>query len=106
MAHPILPDEPEEAKKPMAPKPIQNKTENYSFFERVLTLLIAWQFFHFTGKAIASGQKLPKDWMKLKDRILPKRVKDLLTDEAPKVEKKPNSFKVIDVNTGQPIPIQ
>jgi len=103
MPYPILEDLPE-TKKTTQEKPIKASGVPLSLFEKLLTLVIAWQYFHFTGKAIANGKKLPKGWLDIRDRILPKKLKEILSD-TPK-EKKPTSFKVVDLQTKQSISIQ
>ena len=98
----VLPDLPETKKTPQE-KPHTASGSPLSLFEKLLTLVIAWQYFHFTGKAIANGQKLPKDWLKMKERILPKKVQEVI--EEPKKEKKPGTYKVVDLATQKPISI-
>ena len=102
MPYPILDDTPA-PQKPVQGKAKESSGEGLSFFEKLLTLVIAWQYFHFTGKAIAAGKKLPKDWLRLKDRILPKKILAVIED---KPEKKKTSYKVVDMITKEPINIQ
>jgi hypothetical protein len=91
-----------EPEKKTQDKSAKSSGSSLSLFEKLLTLVIAWQFFHFTGKAIANGKKLPKDWLKLKDRILPKKLREILED---KKEKTPTAYKVVDIATNEPISI-
>lgn len=106
MPYEYLPDEKETKKDAPISQTHQKKREpdGSSFFEKLLILVIAWKYFHFTGKAIAEGKKLPKDWLKMKDRLLPKKVKEALGD-VPTVPKTP-SYKVIDLATKEPIRVQ
>lgn len=104
MPYDYIPDE-QESKNAPAPTG-QKKTEKdaLSLFDKLLTLIIAWKYFHFTGKAIAEGRKIPKDWLKMRDRLLPKKMKDVLSDTPKPL--KPPSFKVIDLATKEPIKVQ
>lgn len=97
---------PDEKAKDVVPTKTQEKrqSDSFSLFEKILILVIAWKYFHFTGKAIAEGKKIPKDWLKMRDRILPKKIKEMLSDTPKPV--KPPSYKIVDLATKEPIKVQ
>jgi hypothetical protein len=80
----------------------KSSSDSPSLFERLLTLVITWQYFRYTGKAIAAGHKLPRGWLSIKNKLLPRKVRELL-DDTPKP--KTSSYKVVDIATNKPISI-
>lgn len=87
-----------------APVVVKKPADGMSFFDKLILLVVVWKYFHFTGKAIAEGKKIPKDWLKMRDRILPKKIKEMLSDTPKPV--KPPSYKVVDLATKEPITVQ
>ena len=109
MAHPVIDDIKEEApKEKIVYKTIQQglhevKLKIPAFLDALVLLTIAFWYFFFTGIAIVLGRKIPESWMKIATALPRGRIAQKIANK--EVIKKPNSIKVIDLETKQPIPL-
>lgn len=97
MAHEILPDLPPEDKKAQKKEMIpasSSSVKKASFWDNLILFIATWQYFKWTGKAIAEGKKIPKEWMILGGAMEVKRVKEVL---AKPPEAKKSAYKVVDL---------
>lgn len=126
MPYRVLPDESE-----VKTKPVQVITEPHnksrgddigshpSLLEKLTILIAVWQYFKYTGKAIATGQKVPSWWAKMDVAQTIKRIKtNYINYYAPKSSNNgvtvPESetvvpktkYRVVDIASGTPLIVQ
>lgn len=109
MAHEILNDYQEETpKEKVVYKTIQQglhelKIKVPIFVDALTLFIIAFWYFFFTGIAIVLGKQLPKEWLKIATRLAGEKLSRKIAGK--EVIKKPNSIKVVDIETQRPIPL-
>lgn len=75
-----------------------------SLVDSLILLIIVFLYFLFTGLALLLGRKLPAKWMKigydLEDGKVSKKINEIKTVVE---NKRPPSYKVVDLETNKPL---
>ena len=116
MPYPILPNDSPNKETPLRTSSRgDDNGRRPSMLDRLTILVATFLYFRYMGKAISTGQKVPREWLKL-DVV--QRVKTIATNslnsktghqsptkvimgETPK-----KTYKVVDIASGEPITIQ
>ena len=109
MAHPVIDDtKQEQPKEKIIYKTIQQglheiKLKVPLLVDSLVLLTIAFWYFFFTGIALILGRQLPKSWLNIGTQLPRGRIAQKIQNK--EVIKKPNSIKVVDLETHKPIPL-
>ncbi len=105
MAHRVIDDtqeEPVQKTKEVIEKVVHSvKTRVPIVLDALVLLTIAFWYFFWTGIALVLGRQIPKEWLKIATRLSKDRLSKKIANPA---VKKPG-FRVVDLETQQPVPI-
>lgn len=105
MAELILPNLPEEPKKPrasMAERMDSIRKSSASLTDNLVLLTISFWYFFWTGIAVMRGKKIPKQWLDISTALSKKKIAEKISPphQIPAVVK----HRVVDLETNLPLP--
>lgn len=105
MAHRVIDDiqeTPVQATKEVVEKIVHSvKTKVPMIVDALVLLTIAFWYFFWTGLALVLGRQIPSEWLKIATRLSKDRLSKKIANP---VAKKP-SFRVVDLETQEPVPL-
>lgn len=84
-----------------------------SLLDKLILLIAVIYYFRYTGKAVATGQKIPRSWLELDVVKRIRKIKESLdvkkvyiaSKEEDKKEPPKTKFRVVDIATNEPVKI-
>ena len=74
-----------------------------TWWDKLILLVATWQYFKYTGQAIAGGKKIPRSWMNFTKTLGKGRLQQAMKKHFE--VKKEVKYKVVDLEKGTPIPL-
>lgn len=110
MAHLILDDiQVENPKVKAISKTIEKAVDSVKkgtpiLLDSLVLLTITFWYFFWTGLAILFGKRIPKEWLKIATKLSKEKIAKKISGV--ETIKKPNTFKVVDLETRELIPLK
>ena len=105
MAELLLPDLPQQAKKPrttVVEKIEKLRKASSSLADNLVLLTISFWYFFWTGIAVARGKTIPKQWLDIATNLSKKKLAEKIEPTVP-VAPLPVRHRVVDLETSQQV---